>query len=44
MSIGLLMSADGRKVQGERIAIIDGNDFINAVNLIDRIHIDGMTA
>jgi hypothetical protein len=44
MGVGLLMSAAGRKVQGERIVIIDGKEFINAVNLIDRVGRDGMTA
>jgi hypothetical protein len=41
---GLLMRADGRKVQGGRIVIINGKDFINAVNLIDRVGRNGMTA
>jgi hypothetical protein len=38
------MSADGCKVQGERIVIVDGKDFIDAVNLIDRVGRNGMTA
>jgi hypothetical protein len=42
--VGLLMSADGRKVQGERIVIVDGKDFVDAVNLIDRVGRNGMTA
>jgi hypothetical protein len=33
MSISLLMGVDGHKVQ-EGIVIINGNDFVNAVNLI----------
>jgi hypothetical protein len=44
MSVGLLMGADGRKVQREGIAIIDGKDFVDAVNLIDRVCRNGMTA
>ena len=42
--ISLLMGADGRKVQREGVVIINRKDFINAVNLIDRVHRDGMTA
>jgi hypothetical protein len=44
MGVSLLMSADGRKVQGERIVIVDGKDFVDAVNLIERIGRNGMTA
>ena len=44
MGVGLLMSADGHKVQGERIVIVDGKDFVNAVNLMDRVGRNGMTA
>jgi hypothetical protein len=44
MSIGLLMGADGHKVQREGVIIINRKDFVNAVNLIDRVHRDGMTA
>ena len=43
-SICLLMAADRCKVQREGIIIIDRKDFINAVNLIDRVSRDGMTA
>jgi hypothetical protein len=42
VSIGLLMSVDGHKVQWEGIIIIDGKDFL--VNLIDRVGRNGMTA
>jgi hypothetical protein len=33
-SIGLLMRVDRCKVQGEGFVIVDGNDFVNAVNLM----------
>jgi hypothetical protein len=39
-----LMGADGCKVQREGVVIINRKVFINAVNLINRIHRDGMTA
>jgi hypothetical protein len=44
MGVGLLMSADGREVQRERLVIVDGKDFVDAVNLIDRVSRNGMTA
>jgi hypothetical protein len=44
MSICLLMGTDGHKIQREGIIIIDGKDFVNPMNLIDRGGRNGMTA
>jgi hypothetical protein len=44
MSICFLMHADCHKVQREGIIIVDRKDFVNAVNLIERVCRDGMTA
>ena len=44
MSICLLMGADCHKVQRKGIIIIHRKDFVNAVNLIDRVSRNGMTA
>ncbi len=38
------MGADGNKVQREGVIIINRNNFVNAMNLIDRVHRDGMMA
>ena len=43
-NVGLLMGADGCKVQREGVVIVNRKDFINAVNLIDRVSRDGMMA
>jgi hypothetical protein len=43
-NICLLMAADCCEVQREGIVIVDRKDFINAVNLIDRVGRDWMTA
>ncbi len=40
----LLMGADGHKVQREGVVIVNRKDSINALNLIDRVHRDGMMA
>jgi hypothetical protein len=44
MSVCLLMHADHHKVQREGIIIVDRKDFINTVNLVDRVSRDWMTA
>jgi hypothetical protein len=43
-NVCLLMAADRCKVQREGIVLIDRKDFINAVNLVDRVSRDWMTA
>jgi hypothetical protein len=43
-NVCLLMAADRCEVQREGIVIVDRKDFINAVNLIDRVGRDWMTA
>jgi hypothetical protein len=43
-NICLLMAADHCEVQREGIVIVDRKDFINAVNLVDRVGRDWMTA
>jgi hypothetical protein len=43
-SICLLMGTDGCKVEGKGIIVIDRKDFVNAVNLIDRVSRNGMTS
>ena len=44
MSICLLMGTDCHKVQRKGIIIIDRKDFVNAVNLIDRVSRNQMMA
>ncbi len=44
MSICLLMGTDCHKVQRKGIIIIDRKDFVNAVNLIDRVSRNRMMA
>jgi hypothetical protein len=43
-NICLLMAADRCEVQREGIVIVDRKDFINAVNVVDRVGRDWMTA
>jgi hypothetical protein len=43
-NVCLLMRADHCKVQREGIIIVDRNNFINTVNLIDRVGRDWMMA
>jgi hypothetical protein len=43
-NVCLLMAADRCEVQREGIVLVDRKDFINAVNLIDRVGRDWMTA
>jgi hypothetical protein len=44
VNVCLLMAADRCKVQREGIVLVDRKDFINAVNLVDRVSRDWMMA
>jgi hypothetical protein len=44
VNVCLLMAADHCEVQREGIVIVDRKDFINAVNLVDRVGRDWMMA